>query len=262
MAGAGGGKTQGAVTRGGPLRSYQEVIVGSRSLGRTLYYEICLWLGSVPGALGLVLRKLFWPRLFGSCGPGALFGGGVVLRHPHRIHLGARVVIGEGCVLDARHDDETRVLVLDDDVILAPHVVLKGRGARIRIGARSGLGPQTVIVATDANDVTVGADVAIGPQCSLIGGGEYNTDRLDVAIWRQGIKPDRPVVLDDDIWLGSHVTVVGGVRMARGSIAAAGAVITRPVEPYTICGGVPARVLRRRTPAGPPPPTGAQPDAA
>jgi acetyltransferase-like isoleucine patch superfamily enzyme len=240
-------KTQAAVTGdGSALRRYQEVVVGTRGLGRTLYFELCAWLAPLPGAIGLALRQLLWPRLLGSCGKGVVFGQGVVLRHPRRIHLGARVVIGEGAVLDARSPERERALVLEDDVILAPQVVLSAKASTIRIGARSGLGPHTSIVATDGNDVTIGADCPIGPRCTLIGGGNYHTERHDVPIWRQGIKPGHHAVLEDDVWLGAGVTVLGGVTIGRGSIVAAGAVVARDVPPYTIAGGVPARTLKAR----------------
>lgn len=241
-------KTQAAVTGGGSaLRRYQDVIVGTRSLGRTLYFELCLWLGSVPGALGLVLRKAFWPRLFGSCGRGVLFGAGVVLRHPHRIHLGDRVVIGEGAVLDARGEGAAHGIRLGDDVILSTGVVLSAKSASIEIGSHSGLGPHTVVVTTDDNAVRIGANVAIGPHNALIGGGTYHTERLDLPIWRQGIKPDHHLTLADDIWLGASVTVLGGAQIERGSIVAAGGVVTRDIAPFTVAGGVPAKPLRQRT---------------
>jgi acetyltransferase-like isoleucine patch superfamily enzyme len=239
-------KTQRAVTgRDSSLRRYQDVIVGSRSIWRTLYFELAILLSPIPGAIGIGLRKLLWPRLFAACGQGTVFGAGIVLRHPQRIHLGARVVISEGCILDARHE-VGQALVLGDDVILANQVILSCKGACITIGARCGLGPQTSIVASDGNDVRIGADVAIGPRCCIVGGGNYHTDRLDVPMWQQGIKPDHPVVLEDDIWLGASASVLGGVHIGRGSIIAAGAVVTRTVEPFTVCGGVPAKAIKRR----------------
>ena len=52
-------KTHKAVIEGGSaLKRYQKIVVGSNSLYDLLYYELCLWLGIIPGALGLFLRKL------------------------------------------------------------------------------------------------------------------------------------------------------------------------------------------------------------
>jgi acetyltransferase-like isoleucine patch superfamily enzyme len=239
-------RTHQTVTRGGSSwRRYQDVMVGSRSLARLLFYEFCMLLTPLPGALGLILRKLFWPRLFGSCGPGVQFGPGVALRHPTRIHLGARVVLSEGCIVDARNEAVEQAIVLGDDIILAPYVLLQCKSAMIRIGSRCGFGPQTIVLATSGNDVEIGTDVAIAPRC-VIGGGDYRTDRLDQPIAQQGIKPGRSIVVEDNIWLGTGVVVLSGVRIGCGSIVGAGAVVTRDVPRFTVCAGVPARPIRRR----------------
>jgi galactoside O-acetyltransferase len=244
---AGHPKTHAAVTSGGSaMRRYQDVIVGSRSFGRTLYFEWCAWLGPLPGALGLLMRRMFWPRLFGACGRGAAFGTGVLLRHPHRIHLGQRVVLGDGVLLDARTPERERVIELGDDVMVANGVMLQCKGGTLAIGPRTGIGVQTVIQSTSDCPVSVGADCIIGPQCYLVGGGSYHHERVDVPIWRQGIRPDGGCVVEDDVWLGAGVTVLGGVRMGSGSVAAAGAVVTRDVEARQVCAGVPARVVRAR----------------
>lgn len=55
-----------------------------------------------------------------------------------------------------------------------------------------------------------------------------------------------PVVVEDDVWLGMNVVVVPGVRIGRGAVVAAGAVVTRDVPPYAIVAGVPARLVRAR----------------
>jgi len=242
-------KTQQTVSKeGSAWRRYQDVMVGSRSLWRTLYYELCVWLAPVPGGLGLILRKVFWPRLFGSCGRGVQFALGITLRQPHRMHLGARVIISEHCVLDGRNEDTDRAITLEDDVILSAFGVVKVKGSRIRVGARTGIGPHAELIATDGSDVDIGTDVLIGPRVTIVGGGEYRLDRLDVPIWRQGIKPDGAVRIDDNVWLGGGVAVLGGTRIGTGSVVAAGAVVRGTIGPFVICGGIPARTIRQRGP--------------
>jgi acetyltransferase-like isoleucine patch superfamily enzyme len=54
------------------------------------------------------------------------------------------------------------------------------------------------------------------------------------------------IVLEDDVWLGANVVVLKGVRIGRGAIVAAGAVVTRSVPGFEIWGGVPARRLGER----------------
>ncbi len=240
-------KTHKVITeKGSALAKYQHVILGTRSVPYLIYFEICSWFGKIPGALGIVLRKVFWPRLFGSCGKGVMFADNIVLRHPKRIHLGDHVVLSEGSVLDARHDDEDRVLVLADDVMLSINVMISCKNGCVHVGPRTGLSAQTVIHATNDCPVIIGADAIIGPQCYIAGGGNYHHDRLDVPIREQGIEPDGGVTLEDNVWLGAKTTVLGGVTMHSGSISGAGAVVTKSVPANSICAGVPARVIRER----------------
>jgi maltose O-acetyltransferase len=56
----------------------------------------------------------------------------------------------------------------------------------------------------------------------------------------------RPVVIEDFVWIGSRATILSGVKLGRGSVVAAGAVVTRDVEPLQIVGGVPARPIGTR----------------
>ena len=55
-----------------------------------------------------------------------------------------------------------------------------------------------------------------------------------------------PITIEDDVWLGAGATVVGGVTIGRGSIVAAGSVVTRDVEPFSVVAGVPATLVRSR----------------
>lgn len=227
-------------------RTYADVMVGSRSLGRLFYFEWCALWSMAPGAMGMLMRKMFWPRLFGSCGKGVQFGVGITLRHPQRIHLGNRVVLGENCVLDARTPDACRVIELGDDVMVSAGVMISCKGGAVSIGANSGLGPSVVIQSTTGEPVVIGRDGIIGAGCYLTGGGNYNTDRLDVPIRLQGKRPMGGLTLGEDVWLGARCTLLGGVAIGRGTVVGAGSVVTRDLPELSVCVGTPARVIRRR----------------
>src|SRR2546422_10039684 len=84
------------------LRKYQDLVVGSRSPLRLLLYELVITFTSwVPGALGLVLRRLGYRLLPASGGRNGTFGQGGVLRHPWKLPIGARAAIHRQGVLGA-----------------------------------------------------------------------------------------------------------------------------------------------------------------
>lgn len=56
----------------------------------------------------------------------------------------------------------------------------------------------------------------------------------------------KPVVIEEDVWIGTHALVLPGVRIGRGSIIGAGAVVTSDLPPYSVAVGSPARVIRQR----------------
>ena len=116
-----------------------------------------------------------------------------------------------------------------------------GSGRGIRVGARSGLGIDSDLHGT----ITLGNDVMMGPRCTILTR-NHQFDSVSVPMNQQGFAQDLPVVIEDDVWIGANVTITAGVRIGRGTVVAAGAVVTRDVPAFSVVGGVPARVLRDR----------------
>lgn len=121
--------------------------------------------------------------------------------------------------------------------------------SNISIGDRVSFGQDTLIMTTRAK-VLIGNDVMFGPGVSIITG-NHRTDvqgRTMRSIGDSEKLPenDQDVVIEDDCWLGSHVTILKGVHIATGCVIAAGAVVTKDTEPYGIYGGVPAKRLSGR----------------
>lgn len=117
----------------------------------------------------------------------------------------------------------------------------------LSIGDRTSIPKGSVFYCTEA-PLTIGKSVIFGPRPTIITGdhridviGNYiidNTDKLP--------ENDLPVVIEDDVWCGANVTILKGVTIGRGAIIAAGAVVTKNIPPYSIAGGVPAKVLKSR----------------
>ncbi len=92
--------------------------------------------------------------------------------------------------------------------------------------------------------IALGNGIMIGPQCSLITSG-HGHKQTDVFMCKQPLEYG-PIVIEDDVWIGAGATILPGVRIGRGSIVAAGAVVVSDIPPFSVCGGIPAKVLRSR----------------
>ncbi len=93
--------------------------------------------------------------------------------------------------------------------------------------------------------VRVGRYVMFGADVAIMGA-DHNFDRPGTPTIFAG-RPDLPeTTIDDDVWIGGRAIVLAGVHIGRGAIVAAGSVVTRDVEPFTIVAGVPARFVRKR----------------
>lgn len=108
------------------------------------------------------------------------------------------------------------------------------------------------------NDVLINSDTKIGGQCGIkIGNGVligYNVNLVsqnheyanpDIPIRKQGYYGG-PLTIEDDVWLGANVVVLPNIRIGKGAIVGANAVVTKDVAPYAIVGGVPAKTIKSR----------------
>jgi acetyltransferase-like isoleucine patch superfamily enzyme len=109
----------------------------------------------------------------------------------------------------------------------------------VRIGDGTYINTFSIMVITTS--LTIGAGCAIAWQTQFLDD-DMHTILVD------GRSPSRsaPIVLEDDVWIGSRVTILKGTHVARGCVVASGAVLSgRFEEPNCLIGGIPARVLRR-----------------
>jgi acetyltransferase-like isoleucine patch superfamily enzyme len=94
-----------------------------------------------------------------------------------------------------------------------------------------------------SDSLTVGNHVLIAPGC-FITDHQHKRGAYD-CIAAQGCE-SAPVVIEDDVWLGANVVVLPGIRIGKGAIVGANAVVTQDVAPMTIVAGVPARSIGKR----------------
>jgi acetyltransferase-like isoleucine patch superfamily enzyme len=113
----------------------------------------------------------------------------------------------------------------------------------IEIGDRVVIRPQTVLMANGVSRIIIGNDVLIGSGVHIYVN-NHRFDNRDVKIADQGYFPSEDVVVEDDVWIGANAILLPGVRIGRHSVVAAGSVVTRPVEPFSVYAGVPARKIK------------------
>ena len=99
-------------------------------------------------------------------------------------------------------------------------------------------------------ELRIGRKVIFGPKPTIITG-DHRIDLIgryiiDVSDDEKLPVQDAPVVIEDDVWCGANVTILKGVTIGRGSVVAAGAVVTKSFPPYSIIGGVPAKLIKMR----------------
>ncbi len=228
------------------LARYQNIVLGSRSLWYLLKYElITLFCGPLPGALGLALRKIFYPLLLKKCGKGVVFGKDVVIRHGLKITIGNKVVIDDGCVLDAR-GDHNRGIVIGSRVILGRGSVLGCKDGNISIADNVGIGAGSMLHSVGGNNLVLEDSALLAPFVYLVAGGTHTFEDTSVAITEQELVYKGGITLGRNCWLGARVTVLDGVTVGNDSVVGAGAVVTENIPPFSIAVGLPAKVVKKR----------------
>lgn len=112
--------------------------------------------------------------------------------------------------------------------------------SNVEIGNNSSIGDCAHI----QGSISIGNNVMIAPHCAFIAT-DHNITKTTVPMDKQGEYGDS-IIIEDDVWIGYGVIVLKGVHIGKGSVCAAGAVITKDVPNYTIVGGVPAKLIKPR----------------
>jgi maltose O-acetyltransferase len=112
---------------------------------------------------------------------------------------------------------------------------------KVEIGNNSGIGKNAHLGA-----VTIGDNVMMGPDVVILTR-NHKFSNLNKPMRCQGAAEDIPVIIGDDVWIGTRAIILPGVHIGKGSIIAAGAVVTDNVAEYSIYGGNPARFIKKRT---------------
>ena len=148
---------------------------------------------------------------------------------------------------------------LEDNVV----VKIKGSGI-ITVGAGTEILDGVILMSYFDGNITIGDNCSINPYCIIYGVADtiignnvliaghcmiipnnHNYSRKDISIRDQG-NTFKGIIIEDDVWIGHGCSILDGVTISKGSIIAAGSVVNKSVPPYSIYGGVPAKLLKKR----------------
>ena len=221
---------------------YAALVVGRPGLGALLKYELVVSIAQArAGALGLAVRKLLYPMLLGSCGRNVVFGQNVVLRHPHKIHIGSNVVVDDNCLLDAK-GESNRGIRIGDGVFIGRNTILSCKNGDIELAEGANLGFNCEVFS--ASRVAIGKSVLMAAYCYVIGGDHDFSDPTRPVLEQQ--RKSAGVTIGDGAWMGAGAKILDGVEIGNGAVIGAGAVVRDSVAAGAIAVGIPARIVASR----------------
>jgi acetyltransferase-like isoleucine patch superfamily enzyme len=164
---------------------------------------------------------LFWRCLGLKIGKGTYIGKNVKVTWPHQVKLGNNCRLEHGIYF---HYDG-----------------IYSNGPSICIGDNVFIGHNTEFNVTDK--ITIENHCLIAAGCRFI---DHNHGVSKKNLIRVQQAPKQEIILEEDVWLGCNVVVLMGVKIGKGAIVAAGAIVNKNIPNYEIWGGVPAKKIGER----------------
>lgn len=176
-------------------------------------------LSSIPTEIGVRLRYYAYRPLFKKTSGFFRIDTGVTILGFENIELGADVLFMKNSYVYAH--DGGAILIGDNFTM----------NTNSQLGASFG-------------KIIIGNDCAIAPNC-VLRASNHNFENPDVPFLKQGHTYGE-IIIEDDVWISSNCVVTANTKIGKSSIIGAGSVVTKDVEPYSIVGGVPAKLIKKR----------------
>jgi acetyltransferase-like isoleucine patch superfamily enzyme len=185
---------------------------------------------------------------FGGSAGLVLIGRGVMIRHPRLLKAGRSLVMEDHCEV---HAHARRGIVLGRKVTIGSFALIRPTnyyggevGEGLAVGDNSNIGPYCYIGCSGF--VRIGNNVMMSPRVSIYAE-NHNFPRVDIPMRDQGVTREA-VTIEDDCWIAANSVILAGVTIGRGSVVAAGSVVASDIAPYSVVGGVPAKMIKSRQP--------------
>ena len=191
---------------------------------KIIFIEIKEWVefivNNLPGKIGILIRRNYYKKFFKGSFNKAIIQRGFFTGFSKNIHLGDNIFIGLNCKIFACHESKVKI---GDNFECNNNVMINSRGS---------------------GEILIGKNVLIGPNV-VLRSNNHNYGVLNKPIKEQGMKEGK-IKIEDDVWIGSNVVILPNTVIGKGSIVAAGAVVTSDIRSYSIVGGIPAKEINRR----------------
>lgn len=193
-------------------------------LGFSLIREFKDWLEfiirNIPGKSGYFIRSFYYKKRLIKDFQKIRFEPGLRVEFPRNIELGSGSYFGLNFKLYA------------------------SEFSRIKIGLNASFNSNVMINARGKGKIFIGDNVLIGPNV-VLRSSNHAFDVVEKPVIEQGMI-DGEIIINDDVWIGSNAVILPNCKIGKGAIIAAGAVVTKNVDSYTVVGGVPAKLIKRR----------------
>lgn len=194
----------------------------------------------------LMLIRGFFCRLgFKKSGKMTFIGSRVKIRSKKHIISGSGLTIEDGCFINALCKNTVHIgknFSLGRNSIIECTGVIRELGDSLEIGDDVGIAANAFI--SVRGKVKIGSSTIFGPGVKLFSENHIYTDKT-TPIYLQGT--DRKgIEIGEDCWIGADAIILDGVRIGKGSVVAAGAVVNKDVPDYSVVGGVPAKIIGNR----------------
>jgi acetyltransferase-like isoleucine patch superfamily enzyme len=194
------------------------------------------------------LWRGFWVRIHfkkHNQGKRVFVGKHVTIKCKNKISCGRGVSIGQGSYINALSKNG---IVIGNNVSFGRNCqiectgVLRELGEGLAIGDGVGIAANAFIAVR--GNVSIGKNTIFGPNVKIFSE-NHNYSNVDVPIRLQGDNR-KGVKIGEDCWIGANAIILDGVTIGNGSVIAAGAVVTKSVDDYSVVAGVPARLIKKR----------------
>lgn len=193
-----------------------------------------------------IIRGIFLIKPFLNSSKGLLFAEkGAKVLFGHKVRVGKNMNLMEYSTINALSYDGIQIgnnFTLGKYAMIECTGVLRNVGNSLKIGNNVGINHYCFIGVR--GDIEIGDNVIFGPRVNVFSE-NHNFDRIDIPIKEQGVTKNKTVI-GNDVWIGANASIMSGVKIGNGCIIAAGAVVTKDVDDFSIVGGVPAKVIKHR----------------